>query len=87
METEGENEIEILWSNQADIREQTQAFGREEMLPGEAALLEIVRGKKVTKDPNRVCIHCLRTFATKENRNRHSERCLNGIITPNAGIV
>ena len=39
---------------------------REEMLPGEATLLEIVRGKKVTKDPNRVCIHCLHTFTTKK---------------------
>ena len=65
----------------------TSLVVREEMLPGEAALLEIVRGKKVTKDPNRVCIHCLRTFATKENRNRHSEKCLNGIIAPNASDV
>ena len=56
-------------------------------MPGEAALLEIVRGRDVTKDPERICIHCLRSFVTRENRNRHSEKCVNGIINPNAGVV
>ena len=79
--------MEVVWSNQASEGEQIDQSWQEEILPGEAALLEIVRGRDVTKDPERICIHCLHSFANRENRNRHSEKCRDGMINPNAGVV
>ena len=61
---------------------------REEILPGEVELLNIIRGVSSSKkDPDRVCIHCGGMFASSENRIKHLDRCLRGISAHRIGKI
>ena len=47
-------------------------------MPGEIALLKIVRGNNSKKDPEKVCVFCSKTFISRENRLKHTEKCHKG---------
>ena len=89
-EPEGDDDIQIVWStlsSQTSPTQQLETVIREELLPGEAALLSIMRGNNPKKDPEQVCIHCNRTFANRENKLKDTERCYKGTTNHTIGKV
>ena len=56
-------------------------------MPGEAALLNIVRGNNLKKDPEKVCVFCSKTFISRENRLKHMEKCHKGTANHTIGKV
>ena len=58
-----------------------QAAG-EGILPGERQLLDAIkRAGYARKDPERVCIYCGASFKTRENKEKHSTRCIRNAQT------
>ena len=76
--SEYEDDIQVMWSRlsgQAHPAQRLITLVREELVPGEAALLNIVRGNNSKKDPEKVCVFCSKTFISRENRLKHTEKC------------
>ena len=80
--SEQEDKVQVVWSrletNEADPAQLLQSLVREELIPGETALMNIVRGGNSKKDADTVCIFCNKTFINKENRKKHTEKCHKG---------
>ena len=72
---------------QAHPAQQLQTLGREELVPGETALLNIVRGNNSKKDPEKVCVFCNKTFISRENRLKHTDKCHRGTTHHTIGKV
>ena len=78
-------EINIPWNGimgqDRSIHGTNQAAG-EGILPGERQLLDAIkRAGYARKDPERVCIHCGASFKTRENKEKHSTRCIRNAQT------
>ena len=78
-------EINIPWNGimgqDRSIHGMNQVAG-EGILPGERQLLDAIkRAGYARKDPERVCIHCSASFKTRENKEKHSARCIRNVQT------
>ena len=81
--SEQEDKVQIVWSrqetNQADPAQHLQSLIREELIPGETALMNIVRGSTYSKkNADTVCIHCGKTFINEKNHKKHTDKCQKG---------
>ena len=50
----------------------------EEFVPGETALMNIVKGNTLKKDADTVCVFCNKTLISRENWRKHTEKCHKG---------
>ena len=56
-------------------------------MTGETALLNIVRGNNSKNDPEKVCVFCSKTFISRYNRLKHTEKCHKGTANHTIGKV
>ena len=71
--------MKVVWDkqdiSQADPTPHLQSLSTEELIPGETALMDIIRGNtRSRKNKEIICVHCGKFFINKKNHQKHVNR-------------